>query len=115
MAMRDEVIQDLEKLFKTYEQSEWFKAIIKELADKGVLNYNAMDIELLTQAIRKTLEEQCAEGVKEAIYYILRDEWLESVTSHIADYYKEFLLQREQRASHEDKQEDGCKEERKDD
>lgn len=106
MAMRDEVIQDLDKLFRTYKKSEWFQEIIEELAKRDALSYNAMDLALLTEAIRKTLEEQCADGVKEALYYILREEWLSSVTRNIAEYYKEFLTRRER---HENGQEDDSK------
>lgn len=57
MAMKTEVIQDLEKLFQTYEKSEWFQEIIEELAKRDALSYNAMDLALLTEAIRKTMEE----------------------------------------------------------
>lgn len=104
--MKEEVIRDLEQLFKTYEKSGWFQEIIEELAKRDALSYNAMDLALLTEAIRKTLEKQYGDGVKEAMYYVLREEWLSSVTRNIAEYYKEFLLKREHYADNSEGAED---------
>lgn len=79
-------------LFEQYNTEARFKKAVQKLSEAGDLQEEPRDIGKLMKILNEDLEEECADEIKDALWKLLRKEFLSTATKGFAEWYKKQLL-----------------------
>lgn len=84
----------IDSLFDNYKtEARWRKAI-QHLRENGQITDTPADIGILLKEIQIDTEQECAQEIKEALWQILRKDFLRNLTKGFPEWYKNDLLTR---------------------
>lgn len=87
-----DIVRNLIEAYRT--KARWNKAII-HLEEEGVLESSPRDIGNLIKEVRKDIEEECKEEIKEALWSWAKDAILRGSIAGLPEYYKEKLMEKQ--------------------